>query len=134
MAEYIDREDLIYTLHNLCKINCTHYPSERDIYCGMCETGEIIDIIKAMPSADVIPKSQYEEDRKEWLDRYIKEYDAHIKTIENFHNGVEIHGYWINEPDRYFHWHCSECGYVISGPHSEFHYCPKCGTKMEGDK
>lgn len=45
-----------------------------------------------------------------------------------------IHGYWINEPDRYFHWHCSECGYVISGPHREFNYCPKCGTKMHGDK
>jgi hypothetical protein len=44
------------------------------------------------------------------------------------------HGYWINEPDRYFHWHCSECGYVISGPHREFNYCPKCGTKMHGDK
>lgn len=45
-----------------------------------------------------------------------------------------VHGYWINEPDRYFHWHCSECEYVISGPHREFHYCPKCGTKMEGDR
>lgn len=44
------------------------------------------------------------------------------------------HGYWINEPDRYFHWHCSECEYVISGPHREFNYCPKCGTKMHGDK
>lgn len=45
-----------------------------------------------------------------------------------------VRGWWINEPDRYFHWHCSECEYVISGPHREFHYCPKCGTKMEGDK
>lgn len=45
-----------------------------------------------------------------------------------------VHGYWINEPDRYFHWHCSECGYVISGPHREFNYCPNCGTKMHGDR
>ena len=55
MAEYIDRNYLLYKLHNLCKINCAHYPSERDIYCDMCELGEVIKIIKACPRADVIP-------------------------------------------------------------------------------
>ena len=43
------------------------------------------------------------------------------------------HGHWVDEPDRYFHWHCSECEYTISGPHREFHYCPKCGAKMDGE-
>ena len=114
-----------------------------DIMCWCCGEGRKYcdekrcnewHAIKREPGADVISKSQYEEDRKDWLDRYIKEHDAHIKTIEDYHAGLATHGYWINEPDRYFHWHCSECGYVISGPHREFHFCPKCGTKMEGDK
>ena len=55
MAEYIERENVIGILKDYCKITCAHYPSERDIYCGMCGTGDIIGIIKAMPSADVIP-------------------------------------------------------------------------------
>ena len=55
MAEYIEREDLLYKLHTLCKINCTHYPREQDIYCDMCELGDVIKLIKGCPSADVIP-------------------------------------------------------------------------------
>lgn len=55
MAEYIDREDLIYKLHNLCKINCEHYPSERDIYCGMCMLNDVLNLIKGCPTADVQP-------------------------------------------------------------------------------
>lgn len=55
MAEYIEREDLLSKLHRLCKTNCAHYPHDRDIYCDMCELGEVIKIIKACPRADVIP-------------------------------------------------------------------------------
>ena len=68
----------------------------------------------------------------------IKDFEVVIEPVEPEEVAEDlrpvVYGYWINEPDRYFHWHCSECGYVISGPHREFHYCPKCGTKMEGDK
>ena len=55
MADYIDRVDLIYKLHNLCKINCTHYPSERDIYCDMCMLNDVLNLVKGCPPADVIP-------------------------------------------------------------------------------
>lgn len=55
MTEYIEREDLLDKLHTLCKINCTHYPTEQDMYCGMCELGDVIKLIKGCPSADVIP-------------------------------------------------------------------------------
>lgn len=58
-------------------------------------------------------------------------YEALTSAI---HGPFQRIGYWIKEKDRYLHWHCSECRYVISGPHREFHYCPKCGTKMEGDR
>lgn len=43
-----------------------------------------------------------------------------------------VHGWWVKEPDRYYHWHCSECGFV-DGVHAMIsEYCPKCGAKMEG--
>lgn len=44
-----------------------------------------------------------------------------------------VRGWWVKEPDRYYHWHCSECGFV-DGVHAMIsEYCPKCGAKMEGD-
>ena len=55
MTDYIEREDLLNKLHIHCKINCTHYPREQDIYCDMCELGDVIKLIKGCPSADVIP-------------------------------------------------------------------------------
>lgn len=39
-------------------------------------------------------------------------------------------GWWVNEPDRYRHWHCSECGYTISGIEIAYYYCPNCGADM----
>lgn len=55
MADYIDRADLICNLHNLCKISCTHYPSERDIYCDMCMLGDVYAFIKKKSVVDVTP-------------------------------------------------------------------------------
>lgn len=43
------------------------------------------------------------------------------------------HGEWVEELDRRFHWHCSECGYVIGVIKMDCNYCPNCGTKMDGD-
>ena len=62
MPDYIDRVDLIYKLHNLCKSNCAHYPSERDIYCDMCMLNDVLNLIKGCASVDVVPW--------EWLKRY----------------------------------------------------------------
>lgn len=73
------------------------------------------------------------------LEKYILRYGglsekawAKVKELIAEADDVQpvVHGHWVEEPDRYFHWHCSECGYVISGPHREFNYCPKCGTKI----
>ena len=43
-----------------------------------------------------------------------------------------VKGTWIEEPDRWLHWHCSECGYAISGLNMEYHYCPNCGAETKG--
>ena len=42
-----------------------------------------------------------------------------------------VHGHWVNETDRINHWHCSNCEYVIGLKWSEYHYCPKCGARMD---
>lgn len=44
------------------------------------------------------------------------------------------HGKWVEELDRRFHWHCSECGYVIGVVKMDCNYCPNCGAKMDGGK
>lgn len=41
-------------------------------------------------------------------------------------------GRWIPEADRYNHWHCSECGYVIGVMKMDSLFCLKCGADMEG--
>ena len=40
------------------------------------------------------------------------------------------HGQWIEDKDRRFHWHCSECDYVIGVMKMDANYCPNCGAKM----
>lgn len=39
-------------------------------------------------------------------------------------------GYWVEEPDRMRHWHCSECGKVQGIMSIAMKYCPECGAKM----
>lgn len=43
-------------------------------------------------------------------------------------------GRWIKEPDRHYHWHCSECGFV-EGIRVEMginKYCSNCEAKNGG--
>ena len=44
------------------------------------------------------------------------------------------HGRWVEETDRYNHWHCSECGYVIGVMKMDSRYCLKCGAKMQKEE
>lgn len=55
MDEYIDREDLEHTLKNYCRFTCAHYPSQRDLYCGMCMLGDVYAFIKKKSVVDVKP-------------------------------------------------------------------------------
>lgn len=45
-----------------------------------------------------------------------------------------VHGVWIEETDRYNHWHCSHCGYVIGLLKMDAKYCPHCGSQMNWRK
>lgn len=43
-----------------------------------------------------------------------------------------VRGEWIPETDRHYHWHCSECGYVIGAMRMDADFCLKCGADMTG--
>lgn len=62
------------------------------------------------------------ESYKEWLED--------LPTADVREN---VHGEWIEEKDRYNHWHCSHCGYVIGLLKMDAKYCPHCGS-MNGGK
>lgn len=47
---------------------------------------------------------------------------------------MACHGYWVQEPDRENHWHCSQCGAVQGMACLAMKYCPECGAKMEDHK
>lgn len=117
MAEYIEREQAIGAL---IKGFAFHG------YAG----NTAVNIIKDIPSADVVPKEQYEQDRKEWLDRYIKEHDARIETIKDYHDYQPVvHGHWIvrrgNWQDEY---ECSVCHHISKDGGN---YCGNCGARMD---
>lgn len=40
-------------------------------------------------------------------------------------------GKWIEEPDRHYHYHCSECLTVQGVSSIRMNYCPECGALME---
>lgn len=40
------------------------------------------------------------------------------------------YGYWVEEPDRENHWHCSRCKTVQGMACLNMEYCPHCGAKM----
>ena len=39
-------------------------------------------------------------------------------------------GEWVEEKDRLYRWHCSECGYVIGIAQMDANFCPNCGADM----
>lgn len=38
---------------------------------------------------------------------------------------------WVEEKDRYYHWHCEKCGFVEGAPAMTHKYCPQCGRKVK---
>ena len=40
------------------------------------------------------------------------------------------YAYWIEEPDRSYHWHCSNCKTVQDITSVIMKYCPECGCVM----
>ena len=41
-----------------------------------------------------------------------------------------VYAYWIEEPDRERHWHCSNCGKTQGIASIAMKYCPECGARL----
>lgn len=57
-----------------------------------------------------------------------------------FHEGKNVaivHGRWVKVNDGVLissghHWECSVCNKWVPWEHTGWHYCPHCGSKMDG--
>ena len=82
MAEYIDTSTEI-TVIDICEDGALH-TVKTTVAQFLLGHLKCADLINGLPIADVVSKEQYEQDHKYWLDRYIKEHDAHIETIKDY--------------------------------------------------
>ena len=64
--------------------------------------------------------------------------DEKREAITDLVNGIPAvdaapirHGRWIEEPDRHYHYHCSECLTMQGVSSIRMNYCPECGALME---
>lgn len=63
--------------------------------------------------------------------------DFKQRCLEDIDNAPTVdaapvrHGKWIEEPDRHYHYHCSECLTVQGVSSIRMNYCPECGALME---
>ena len=113
MAEYIEREILLNTLDEVCRVACP-YSGRRDIAqyvkCGACPLGSSFDFVDDIPAADVRPV---------------------------------VHGKWLIEHGLYrsgyprFVYHCSKCGKMEEHAYYDSkcsNFCPNCGADMRKEE
>lgn len=55
---------------------------------------------------------------------------SHMEKVPAVDAAPVVHGYWLEETDRYSHWHCSNCGKVQGITCIAMKYCPECGATM----
>lgn len=116
MAEYIEREKTIQFTYK----NIYHFNGETTLPCvELC--------LKAVPAADVIPRSVFEQIQYER--------DLALQTLEEHGIGLgqkAKHGKWACLEQEIGLYACSLCDYRILRVKST--YCPNCGAKIDGKK
>lgn len=106
MPEYIEREILLNTLDEVCRVACP-YSERRDIAqyvkCGACPLGSAFDFVDDIPAADVRPV---------------------------------VHGKWLDRSSGWtFNSECNKCGFIVHEQFIKtYKYCPNCGADMRGKK
>ena len=104
---------------------------------------EAIKFIEQEPNEDCISrekldKALYERFHEEDSPNNIT--DVHLGEVRSFIRSFPSTpktGHWILTIEDWNKWTCSECGFTKrTDIHSRLGYdfCPKCGTKMEGEK
>lgn len=83
---------------------------------------EYIDIDKAIVVTDTRGRE------RETTVRHILDINKGVYKIDDVQ--PVRHGRWIDEPIKGIRYHCSIC---FGRFDYTWHYCPNCGTKMDGD-
>lgn len=89
-----------------------------------------------MPNNDLISRAAAIAEVEQWAEHgYDVIHWTGIKAMLETQPAVDaapiVHAQWIEEPDRYYHWRCSACGFVEGVVSKFYHYCPDCGAKMD---
>ena len=135
MVEYIEREAALAFQDELEPVMCLpmHFPQEKQGTIGFSATkdADLVAYLQAIPTADVIPRSEFEA--------YAKNQEDAIKDLVAELEKKEVHGKWIEDDDVYgTDYHCSNCHeYALAkyGTHDlvRSNFCPNCGADMRGN-
>ena len=126
MTDYISRADAIEAVASADETNGTV-----KVFSGL----EIIDMLKALPSADTVSREFYEDAVKANIRIVIE--NRELK--EQIESADRPSGEWL-KIDTYFEafnetvttYKCSACEYepYFGGDISKLNYCPSCGARM----
>ena len=121
MAKYIDREKAILALLEKGQ----HSKRYKIGKIWELNFDEIREAIKAIPSADVVPRNDYES-MKRTVDKLNK---ALAERKRGMWQIVEKHTEYRTE-------RCSICGFVANRTYIRdiWNFCPNCGADMRGGK
>ena len=100
---------------------CVQGINYADRVCGECPYAGIGDCDNWLMRDALDQLQQYDKDHVE----LVNQVDALAKMVRKLNDA-----YWIEEPDRERHWHCSNCGKVHGMASIAMKYCPECGAKM----
>lgn len=131
MAEYIDKEEAInrireweqYVVDSMRKCPIFGELNERYIQQKCSGLEMAIRIIKGMPSADVVPR---------------KDYESMERTVDKLNKALaeRKRGMWqiVEKHIEYRTERCSICGFVANRTYIRdiWNFCPNCGADMRG--
>ncbi len=122
MAEYIKREDVIKALGEK-SMNWNDTPEEiQSVLDWEC----YVDAIEAIPSADVVARSVYEQtvwERDIAIKQLQEDYGVGLGEKKSANIAEVKHGKWFGTV-------CSQCGNSTSY-YYDCDYCPNCGARMD---
>ena len=74
------------------------------------------------------------QERNDW-----RRFKACVEAQDTVDAEPVFHGRWVKVNDCVLigsghHWECSVCRKWVLRKHTDWHYCPNCGAKMDGER
>lgn len=86
--------------------------------------------VTAFPDAEYIKNlCQNPANSEDWLGGVCDAINA-VEDVNAVDAAPVVHGKWVEESDRVWHYHCSKCGVVWGIAAKAMKYCPNCAAKM----